>query len=54
MYYINYREYGKVETADEFETMKEARDMLKEYNMCFTHVTCYISPRCTKEWRERS
>lgn len=54
MFYINFKEYGKVETADEFETRREALEMLREYNLCFAHVTCYLSTRCTKEWRERS
>ena len=52
MKYINTKtkEFG-VDTIDQFETYKEAREMLKEYNMLSGHY--YISSRCTKEWWER-
>lgn len=52
MYYINTQRYGHVETIDEFETRNEARKMLAEYNIAF-HGGCYISTRCTKDWREK-
>lgn len=53
--YINMRaEYsGPVETVDEFETRREAREMLTEYQMAFGSVPLWISTRSTKEWGER-
>ena len=53
MKYINIKVYGKVETVDEFETMKEAKLMLCEYNISDVMHYYYISSRSTKEWRER-
>jgi len=54
MVYINFRNHydnNCVETIDQFETLKEARVMLKEYNMIGDY-SYYISSRPTKEWRE--
>ena len=52
--YINIKENGKVETLDEFETYKEAKEMLKEYRLAHSYYYgAYISSRCTKEWKER-
>ena len=51
MWYINIKEDGEVETINEFETTKEARLMLKEYLMGDSR--CYLSKKCTKDWRER-
>ena len=51
MTYINLKsEYG-IETVDEFETYKEARAMVVEYNL--GHGGHYLSQRSTKEWRDR-
>ena len=50
--YINYRAYGEVETIDEFETRKEARAMLTEYQMAFTEGRLYLSQRPTKQWKD--
>lgn len=52
MFYINFKGSYGVETVDEFDTMKEAKKMLIEYNMSYGGI-CYISTRCTKEWRNR-
>ena len=53
MYYINIKENNKVETLDQFETYKEAKEMLKEYKLASTYCYgAYISNRSTKEWRE--
>ena len=50
MKYIQLRgEYG-LETVDEFETMKEAREMLKEYQQ-LSGGTYYISSRACRDWR---
>ena len=55
-YYINMRESGQVETIDEFETRKEAREMLAEYRFGFNPCGLYpyLSTRCTKDWRDDS
>ena len=49
MYYINFKLSGKVETQDEYKTLKEAKQDLKEYKMVSSNY--YLSTRCTKEWR---
>lgn len=58
MYYINIKEhghYGKVETIDEFNTRKEAREMLKEYKLnAYGNYQPYLSTRSTKEWGKDS
>lgn len=51
--YINTKTSDGVETVDEFDTYKEAREMVKEYNLSDTYNHYYISQRSTKEWRER-
>lgn len=43
----------QLETVDEFETMKEARAMLKEYRLADTGAHYYISSRACKDWREK-
>ena len=40
------------ETVDEFETRKEALEMLKEYALCDYQGTYYISQRPCKDWKE--
>ena len=50
MYYINFKLNGKVETQDEYRTLKEAKEMIKEYKMVSSNY--YLSTRCTKDWRE--
>ena len=54
MKYINMKSVYGTETVDQFDTMKEAREMVKEYNMSDSQSNYYISSRCTKEWRERA
>ena len=49
MYYINYKYNNVVETIEELETLKEAKELLKEYKMvsnCY-----YLSKRSTRAWR---
>ena len=49
MYYINYKYNNEVETIEELKTLKEARELLKEYKMvsnCY-----YLSKRSTRAWR---
>lgn len=51
-YYINSKNGREIETIDEFDTLKEAKAMLTEYQMSHGG-NLYISTRCTKEWRSR-
>lgn len=54
MTYINIKNgNGPVETVDEFETRKEALEMLAEYRMGDRVNNYYASSRCTKYWKER-
>lgn len=52
MTYIQRKGDGYLETVDEFETRKEAREMLKEYRLSDPSAEYYISSRACKEWRE--
>ena len=49
--YINQKQSGKVETIDQFDTRKEARKNLKEYQIAFNASNLYLSTRCTKDWK---
>ena len=51
MIYINIKNYDGVETVDEFETYKEAKQMLGEYQLSDASNSYYLSQRSTKEWR---
>lgn len=53
MFYINIRNNGQVETVDQFDTKKEADEMVKEYNISDSANFYYISTRTNKEWREK-
>lgn len=53
MIYINMKQNNEVETVDEFETYKEAKAMVKEYNLSDSYNNYYLSQRSTKEWRNR-
>lgn len=53
MKYIQRRDEYGVETVDEFETMKEAREMIVEYKMSDPSASYYISQRSCKDWMER-
>ena len=48
--YIQRKDNRYLETVDEFETMKEARAMLKEYRMSDRTAEFYISSRPCKDW----
>jgi RNase H-fold protein (predicted Holliday junction resolvase) len=52
MKYIQRRDRWQLETVDEFKTMKEAREMLKEYRLSDPSATYYISQRPCKDWRK--
>lgn len=50
--YINSRYQNEVETIDEFETRKEAKKMLEEYQISYgAGYELWLSSRATKEWR---
>ena len=54
MYYINIKVNNEVETIDEFETLKETKEMLKEYRISDNYNNYYMSTRSTKEWRNKN
>ena len=50
MVYIQMK-YGKdLETVDQFETYKEARLMLKEYQLSDSYASYYLSSRACRAW----
>lgn len=53
MKYIQRKDGKDIETVDEFETYKEAKEMLKEYRMLEPDVIYYISSRACKHWNEK-
>lgn len=53
MTYINIKNNSEVETVDQFDTRKEAIQMLKEYRLGDPYNSYYISQRCTNDWRNR-
>ena len=48
MIYINFRCENGIETIEALETRKEARELLKEYNLISSGY--YISQRATKDY----
>ena len=52
MYYIQRKDYVYLETVDEFDTRKEANDMLAEYRLSDPYAEYYISSRACKSWHE--
>lgn len=52
MVYIQRKGGGYLETVDEFETMKEAREIIKEYRLSDCSAEFYISSRPCKAWRD--
>lgn len=50
--YIQRRGTGYLETVDEFDTVKEAREMLREYRISDTSAHFYTSSRPCKGWRD--
>ena len=52
MVYIQRKDGKTLETVDQFETYKEARDMLKEYQMSDSSANYYLSSRACKEWNK--
>lgn len=52
MRYIQRKDGKDLETVDEFETYKEAKDMLTEYRISDSSAQYYISSRACKAWRD--
>jgi hypothetical protein len=52
--YIQCKGENGLETVDEAETRKEAKEMITEYRMCDKVSQYYTSSRACKEWREAS
>jgi hypothetical protein len=52
MKYIQLKSYGQLETVDQFETMKEARAMLREY-IISGGGEYYISGRACHDWHNK-
>jgi hypothetical protein len=53
MKYIQRKDKHGLETIDEFETMKEAREMVKEYRIADPYAFYYVSSQPCKEWKEK-
>ena len=52
MKYIQRKDNNYLETVDQFETMKEAKEMLIEYQMSDRTAVFYISQRACKGWEK--
>lgn len=50
MIYIQRKDQYQLETVDQFETRKEARLMLKEYQQADSYAYYYLSQRACKDW----
>lgn len=51
MNYINRKDKRQKETVDEFKSLKEAKEMLKEYILSDPLAEYYISSRKCKNWK---
>lgn len=49
-YYIQRKGQGYLETVDEFDTRKEALEMLTEYRISDPSAHYYLSTRPCKDW----
>ena len=45
-------QFNTLETVDQFETYREARKMLTEYQTNDPYANYYISQRACKDWHE--
>lgn len=52
MKYIQRKDYtfNSLETVDSFDTLKEAREMLKNYRKSDSSANYYISQKPCKDW----
>lgn len=53
MIYVQRRDGRNLETVDEFETMREARAMLREYRMSDPSAEYYLSRRPCRDWAQK-
>lgn len=53
MIYIQRKDKYGLETVDEFETRREARKMLAEYQFSDHSAEYYLSERPCKAWKEK-
>jgi len=51
MKYIQRNDGKYLETVDQFETWREAKDMIAEYRMSDPSTHYYISQRPCKDWK---
>lgn len=52
MVFIQRKDGRTLETVDQFETYKEARDMIKEYRLSDSSADYYLSSRACKGWNK--
>ena len=52
MYYIQRKDTQHLETVDQFETRKEAKAMLAEYQIADPNAEHYMSQRACKDWNK--
>lgn len=50
MTYIQRKDSNQLETVDQFDTYKEAREMLTEYRLSDPYAHYYLSQRACKGW----
>ena len=53
MVYIQRKDGKQLETVDEFDTNKEAREMVAEYRMSDPSAEYYTSSRPCKDWADK-
>jgi len=51
-HYIQRKDGRQLETVDQFDTLKEAREMLAEYRLADYSADYYISSRACKDWHD--
>lgn len=51
MVYIQRKDGGYLETVDEFETRKEAKEVLQEYRLSDPYAVYYLSQRACEGWK---
>jgi len=51
MKYINRKGNGYTETVDQFDTFKEAREMVREYRISDPYAEYWVSSRACKGWK---
>ena len=52
MFYIQRKDARQLETVDQFDSRREALDMVREYRMADHSANYYISSRACKEWAD--